>query len=239
MHMLLERAARFFQAQGYAVRVAPCAIGASGAIHTADLALAKPGERERAVFVFEELAGPAPLEARALVAKDLGAEPVFVVGAPSPEVEAWARRHRHTLLVEEELVDEPPGPATPAPEAAPAETSGDGGAELLPSGPRAPAEAAEPVAPAPAPEPQPSAQEARAGNGDGGAELLPPKPGAAQADERLATHDLTLWDPRERLGVVKRAAKARSFDSTGVAEAPESPWLRGLRERCAVPGEKA
>jgi hypothetical protein len=319
MHMLLERAASFFQAQGFGVKVQPCVIGDSGAIHTPDLVLVREGARDRAVFVFEELAGHAPLEAKAAIAKDMGCAPVFVVGAPGDEVRRWAERHEADLLVEEELLTPgeatPPAPAAPpapsAPAAPPAEAPPqaapprldtdaeilavspsrnrlpegpmtafvtapaeakrqalpeDGGAMLLPGTPRAGAPAprqpragrgvvqfpTEPpedgdamlLTPAPRAAPPsvavPAPQAAAlvpAGWADApaheGSELLPSMPAsprAADEGDKLAKHDLSIWNPAARLQLVKQAAKAQGFESTAPRAQPfGSEWLNRLR----------
>lgn len=135
--MLLERAASLFQAQGWQVKVNPCVIGDSGAIHNPDLSLHRDGEKSKAVFVLEELDGPMPLEGRAAMARDMGLDPVFVVGTPSPEVAQWAQRHRRTLLTDADLPGaapfEQPQHLAPAPaaEPEPQAIAEETGAELL------------------------------------------------------------------------------------------------------------
>jgi hypothetical protein len=290
MRMLLERAAGFFQAQGWRVVVNPCVIGDSGAIHTPDLQLLKDGEKPRVAFVLDALDGHVPLEQRAHMAKDMGLQPVFVVGDPSPEVRGWAERHHHELVLEDALPAAPPpgaalatlaAPATPAmAELPPApEPDDDGGAMLLPSAVAAPisppapaapeddggavlltATAARPRAPARALPPpaeteddggvellgsraarapiaapvvaseRAAAWEAAAAESNG-AELLPSLPSNAQDAEKVAKHDLSIWDPRARLAQVKQAAKALSFETTAGPSASSSAWLNGLRRR--------
>jgi len=119
--MLLDRAAAYFQEQGYRVRVRPCIIGDTGAIHTPDLHVVKDGQRQRVVFVFDALDGTALLETRAHMSKDMDADASFVIGEPSAEVRGWMERRKMPLLEPNDLpvLPEPP-PPPPAPEAPPA-----------------------------------------------------------------------------------------------------------------------
>lgn len=174
--MLLARAASFFQAQGWQVKVNPCIIGDSGAIHSPDLHLVKEGEKGRVVFVLDELDGPMPLESRAHMARDMGCEAVFVVGSPSPEVRQWAERHHEDLLTDEDV------PASAEPEAAGLPgpiPEDDGGAELLGAQPPAPPE--RPLTAFAPPAGGPAAGEVP---DDGGAMLLPSTPRAEPRPRR-------------------------------------------------------
>jgi hypothetical protein len=314
MHMLLERAASYFQGQGYFVKVNPCISGDSGAIHNPGLHLSREGEKAKVVFVFDELDGIQPLEGRAHMARDMGCEPVFVIGRPSPDVRAWMERHRRALLADEDLPGAaprlpPPLPAAPAAPPAPtlpAIPEEDGGAMLLPSAPaRLPERPLTAFSPAPAPTPAPAPVEARpqrprmgrgrvefptevpedgdaeilvttpskpkpasqgrgrgvvptlptvapedgdamilpsrplapppapepVEHGDTGAEVLPSQPMHARDPDKVLKHDPSIWDPRARLQAVKQAAKAQSFETTGVAQGAASPWLNGLRKK--------
>lgn len=204
--MLLERAAAYFQSQGYLVKVAPCIIGDSGAIHAPDLEVRRDGEKGRVVFVLDELDGPMPLESRAANARDMGLEPVFVVGQPGPDVVHWAERHHRALVTEADLPGAAPPPEAPvrlpaSPAAVEEAIPEDTGAELLPAPPLpAPAPPRIPerpltafqapaAAPAPLPAPPAAAPPApRLGRGrvviptevpdDGDAMLLPSTPRA-------------------------------------------------------------
>jgi hypothetical protein len=89
-----------------------------------------------------------------------------------------------------------------------------------------PARAPTPAPPAPrAPEPASAPEE-----GASDAEILPSQAAQARDPDLVLKHDLRIWDPRARLQQVKQAAKAQSFDSTGAASGPASPWLRGLKK---------
>jgi hypothetical protein len=173
MQMLLERAAGFFQAEGWHVKVGPSVLGDSGAIHSPDLQLVREGERACAVFVFEELDGHGPLDQRAFMAKDMGCAPVFIVGSPSPEVVAYAERHRWQLLTAPDLGESLPQASPP-----PAEEGFDSDADIRAVSPRPPQHAPmQPPAHAPLPTPLHIAPPPPAPEPDeSGAMLLPGNP---------------------------------------------------------------
>jgi hypothetical protein len=50
--------------------------------------------------------------------------------------------------------------------------------------------------------------------------------------DRVAKHDLSIWNPAARLAAVKQAAKANGFETTAGPAAPafSSDWLNKLRK---------